>query len=294
MAAARSQRAQRGTRWAQCMNAQTFWRSVFPPIENPTLRVLSHGGGVQTSTLLFMAERGEIDPIDAAIIGDTDDEPKEVWEYLEYARSLTRVPIYRVSNGSLTEHIIRSKGPADGKQIVTLPYYLSDGGQMMRTCTKTLKIDAVTKEVRRLLGLSRGQRVPKGIQVEVLIGISADEKWRAGGFPAEKWQSVRYPLLEADMALASCIRWLEERQYRRPPRSRCRKCPYRSNESWRALSPEDFEHACQFDDFIREGGPPRGFQSLPYLHRDRIPLREVDLTREDLFPEEDCTGGCGT
>lgn len=271
-----------------------FWRKVHPPVENPTLRVLSHGGGVQTSTLLFMAERGEIDPIDAAIIGDPGNETQEVWDYLAYASEHTRIPVYRVLNGDILEHICRSKGTADGKQVVTLPYYLADGGQMMRTCTAVLKIDAVTKEIRRQLGLRKGQRVPKDVRVEVLIGISTDEKQRAGGFPAEKWQSVRYPLLEADMSFGSCLRWLEERQYRKPPRSRCVICPYRSNESWRALSPEDFALACAVDDFLREGGAPRGFKSLPYLHRDRIPLREVDLTRVDIFPEDDCMGACGT
>lgn len=276
------------------MSADAFWRRCFPPADNPTLRILSHGGGVQTSTLLFMAERGDIAPIDAAIISDTGDEGQEVWDYLAYASERTRVPIYRAQNGDILEHIKRSKAEPDGKQVVTLPYYLADGGQMMRTCTKTLKIDAVTKQVRTMLSLKPRQRVPKGVTVEVLIGISTDEKWRAGGFPAEPWQVVQYPLLNADMSLASCYRWLEERQYRKPPRSRCRVCPYRSNESWRALSPEDFEHACQVDDSLREGGtPPRGFNSLPYLHRDRIPLREVDLTRVDLFKEEDCMGGCG-
>jgi hypothetical protein len=274
--------------------SEPFWDRVFPRPAKPTKRILSHGGGVQTSTLLFMADRGDIDPVDAAIISDTGDEPQEVWDYLDYASSITGVPIIRTQNGDILEHIRRSKAEADGKQVVTLPYFLGDGGQMMRTCTKTLKIDAVTKEIRRLLGLKKGQRVPKDVCVEVLIGISTDEKWRAGGFPAENWKRVHYPLLSAEMSFASCIRWLEERQYRKPPRSRCRICPYRSNESWRQLSRDDFEHACRVDDSLRIGGAPRGFQSLPYLHRERIPLRQVDLTREDLFAEDDCMGACGT
>lgn len=273
-----------------------FWQRVHPSPANPTLRILSHGGGVQTSTLLFMAERGEIPPIDAAIMGDTLDEERAVYDYLRYASELTRTPVILASNGSILEHIRRSKGPPDGKQIVTLPYFLADGGQMMRTCTKVLKIDAVTKEIRKLLGLKFRQRVPKDVTVEVLIGISTDEKQRAGGFPAEKWQTVTYPLLNADMSFANCISWLEQRQYRRPPRSRCRVCPYHSNEAWRALSREDFEHACTYDDLLREGGtPPRGYNSLPFLHPDRIPLREVDLSRPDQFPMmDDCMGACGT
>lgn len=276
------------------MNAQTFWRGVFPPAENPTLRILSHGGGVQTSTLMLMAERGEIDPIDAAVMGDPKNEPKAVYDYLRYISEQTSIPLIVTSKGDILEHVRRSKSAADGRQLVTLPYYMGDGGQMMRTCTKSLKIDAVTQQVRTMLGLRKGQRVPAGVQVEVLIGISTDEKLRAGGFAAEPWQTVRYPLLEADMSFASCIRWLEERQYRRPPRSRCIICPYRSNESWRALTQDEFDLACEVDDQLRaDGKPPRGMKSLAYLHRDRVPLRQVDLTREDMFPQDDCMGACG-
>jgi len=82
----------------------------------------------------------------------------------------------------------------------------------MRTCTKTLKIDAVTQQIRTMLGLPKGGRVANGTVVEVMIGISTNEKWRAGGFPAKPWQSVRYPLLEADMSFGDCLRWLEDRQ----------------------------------------------------------------------------------
>jgi len=241
-----------------------------------------------------MAERGEIDPIDAAIMGDPMNEPRAVYDYLRYVSERTRIPIYTPSKGNILEHIRRSKGDPDGKQLVTLPYYMADGGQMMRTCTKALKIDAVTQKTRELLGLAKGQRVPVGVQVEVLIGISTDEKSRAGGVAAGKGQTGRYPLLEKDMSFSSCIRWLEDRQYRRPPRSRCIVCPYRSNESWRALTADEFASACEVDDLLRADGKPlRGMQSLAYLHRDRVPLREVDLSRSDLFDEEDCMGACG-
>lgn len=275
-----------------------MWAATFPSPESPTLRVLSHGGGIQTSTLLFKAARGEIAPFDAVIISDTGDEPEEVWDYLEYAIEQTGVPVIRTMSktGSILEHIKRSKGPPDGKLLVTLPYFLADGGRMWRTCTKTLKIDPVTQEIRRILGIAKGCCVKPGTQVEVCIGISTDEYLRAGGFPATYWQTITYPLLNADMSFNGCVRWLEERQYRKPPRSRCRVCPFRSNESWRSLSPSDFEHACQVDDFIRSNDtPPRGFKSMPYLHADRIPLREVDLSVPvTLLPDDECTGGCAT
>ncbi|MAG24937.1 hypothetical protein CMI47_05095 [Candidatus Pacearchaeota archaeon] len=281
---------------------EAVWKNHNPllsrPILNPTMRVVSHGGGVQTSTLLVMAARGDIGPMpDAAIVADTGDEPKEVWEYLDYIEPMIPFPIYKVQRGDIIQHIKRGKNPNDIGQRATLPLYLQDGGQMMRTCTASLKIDAVTAKIREMMGLTKGQKPPKDTLVEVWIGISMDEKRRAGGFPAKPWQSVRYPLLEADMTRGDCERYLAERQIKIPPRSRCRICPYRSDESWRELSPEDFEHACRVDDMMREGGTPlKGMDSLAYLHRDRKPLRDVDLTAPSMgLPlEDDCFGVCGT
>lgn len=278
------------------MSISEFWRSVFPPHPNPTMRALSHGGGVQTWTLHLMSERGEIDRLDASIMGNPGGDRKVTMDYWEEASRTCTIPLYmmQAKGGDIYDHIRRSKLPPDGRRVITLPYFLEDGGQMMRSCTGSLKIDPVTQGLRQILGVKPRHRVPAGTMVEVWIGISTDEKQRAGGFPAEKWQHIRYPLLELDMSYADCVRWLEERQYKVPPRSRCVICPYRSNESWRSLDADEFELACQVDESLRVGGPPHGFNSLPYLHPERIPLRDVDLSRAgDLF-EDDCMGACGT
>lgn len=268
---------------------------------NPTLRIVSFGGGIQSWALLVAADKGLLGPKpDFAILGDTDDESEAMWTYYEAHRDKVTTPIIVVPRGSILEHVRRSKQPHDGKQIATLPYYLQAGGQMMRTCTATFKIDAVTQKTRELLGLEKGQRVPKTTMVEVWIGFSMDEKKRAGGYPAELWQEVRYPLLELDWTRGDCERFLLENGFPVPARSRCIICPYRSDESWRLLDADEFEHACRIDDGLREGGtPPRGYESLPFLHPARKPLREVDLTPPSFgLPfnneETDCFGGCGT
>lgn len=43
------------------------------------MRILSLGAGVQSSTIALMAERGETDPIDAAVFADTQAEPAGVY-----------------------------------------------------------------------------------------------------------------------------------------------------------------------------------------------------------------------
>ena len=269
---------------------------------NPTMRIVSFGGGIQSWAMLVAADQGLLGPKpDFAIIGDTDDESDAVWQYYETHRDRVTTDILVVRRGSIIDHIRRSKSEHDGKQIATLPYYLAAGGQMMRTCTDTFKIAAVTQKIRELLGVPKGKRVPKDTLVEVWVGFSMDEKKRAGGYPAELWQEVRYPLLELGWTRGQCEQFLMDAGFPVPARSRCIICPYRSDESWRSLSADEFAHAVRIDESLREGGiPPRGYESLPYLHRERKPLRYVDFTPPSFgLPfgdneEEDCFGGCGT
>jgi len=50
------------------------------------MRVLSLGGGVQSTTLLLMAITEQIEPLDAAIFADTGWEPAAVYEHMDWLR----------------------------------------------------------------------------------------------------------------------------------------------------------------------------------------------------------------
>lgn len=52
-----------------------------PP--EPTLRILSLGAGVQSTTLLLMACEGLLPRLDYAIFADTGWEPQRVYEHLD-------------------------------------------------------------------------------------------------------------------------------------------------------------------------------------------------------------------
>lgn len=261
--------------------------------------------------LLLAAAAGEIGPMpDAAIWADTGGDSQEVADYLDYVEPLVPFPIIRVQKANLRDHIKRSKMAPDGRQVLTLPYYLDDGvqatdglltgtgcgGQMQRTCTGTAKIRAVTGAIRHLLGVQPHCRVPDGTEVEVWVGFSMEEKHRARSHrPGETWQTARYPLLEMNLTGGDCVEWLKRNGFRPPPISRCIFCPFRSDEMWRALSPEEFEEACQIDESLRaDGTPPRGYKGMPYLHRSRRPLREVDLTEPSIgLPFSEGCSTCG-
>jgi hypothetical protein len=56
------------------------------------LRILSLGAGVQSSTLLLMAEKGEIEPFSCAIFADTGWESEQTYLWLEYMRQMVMTP----------------------------------------------------------------------------------------------------------------------------------------------------------------------------------------------------------
>ena len=266
------------------------------------LRAISLGAGVQSSTLALMAARRDIGPMpDLAIFADTGWEPAGVYEWLDRLESMLPFPVVRV----------RRPGPDLGQHAINIahkpvtrtaspPWYTKGpDGMLPKQCSKEFKIRAIQKEVRRQLGLAPGQRGPRSIAVEQWIGISTDEAHRMK--PSELRDiGNRWPLIEVGMSRRACLKWMEERQYPRPPKSSCVFCPYRGNEQWRDMrdnAPDDWAKAVEFDCAIRPGF--HGMEGGAYLHRQRVPLSDVDLStwadrgQSDLFGEE-CSGVCNT
>ena len=75
------------------------------------LRILSLGAGVQSSTLALMIEKGEIAPVTCGIFADTQAESKETMEFLNWLKSKLSFPIYIISKGNLTEHLLNTDFP---------------------------------------------------------------------------------------------------------------------------------------------------------------------------------------
>ena len=58
-----------------------------------TLRVLSLGAGVQSSTLALMIHKGEIPMVDCAIFADTQAEPPKVYDWLKFIKKTVNYAI---------------------------------------------------------------------------------------------------------------------------------------------------------------------------------------------------------
>jgi hypothetical protein len=173
-------------------------------------------------------------------------------------------------------------------------------GRLNRSCTRDYKIDPQTQELRRLLGIKPRGRAPQHPVVEHCIGIVADEMERITE-GAARFIYNRHPMIELRWTEAHCIEWLQSMGYPIFPKSRCKYCPFQTDELWLALktdAPEDFAEACAIDRAIRNG--VRGTTHQLFVHRLCIPLEEIDfearvrarLPSGDGFLSE-CMGMCG-
>ncbi len=268
----------------------------------PTLRVLSLGAGMQSTTVALMAAHGEFAVLpNCAIFADTQWEPAAVYEHLDWLEggNVLPFPIHRVTAGSVRDAIV-NKATGKSGRFAAVPFFTSDGGMGRRQCTREFKLEPITRKLRELLGVAQGRRVPAGATVEVWIGISADEIFRMK--PARlAWQKNRWPLIEKRMNRWDCRRWLERHGYPVPPKSSCIGCPYHSDALWREMrdhASEEWADAVEVDRLIRAGGTLRGMRQQQFMHPSRVPLAQVDLSTPadhgqiDLF-QNDCDGICG-
>ena len=269
------------------------------------LAVLSLGAGTQSTVMALMAEQGYdgMPKPDLAIFADTGWEPPEVYEHLEWLKSQLSYEVVTVSAGNIREDLLRGLNPR-GHRFMDIPAYLTDpdgkAAVSKRQCTSDYKLDPIKQELRQRLGLEKGQRAPKGSQVEMWLGISTDE--RARQKPSrEEWITNRWPLIEREYSRAQIYRWFQKRYPDRElPRSACVGCPYRSNSEWKHLKdrdPKSFSDAVFVDKALREMPHLQELsKGVAYLHRSRQPLDEVDFSNTKDYTEamqEECEGLCG-
>jgi hypothetical protein len=267
------------------------------------IHVISLGAGVQSSTMALMAACGEIEPMPVgAIFADTQAEPASVYKWLDWLEKQLPFPVYRVTAGSLAEDALKVRRRKDGLGNWVrsgIPAYLinADGshGQIPRQCTQDFKIIPIQRQIRKLL---KECGAKKAIQ---WIGISLDEVHRMK--PSRvRYSEHRWPLIEGRMTRGGCLIWMDRHGYPKPARSACVFCPYHSNTEWRRLrdeEPEEFQKAVKFERAFAQAKKTTVMKTIDlYVHSDRVPLDEVNLSTDEergqmsLFGNE-CEGMCG-
>lgn len=255
------------------------------------MRVISLGWGVQSFGLAAMVAKGVLSPVDAAIHSNTTHERTETYEFAKRwtpwleERGVKVVTVKGRRTGTV------EKWHETGVMIPAFTAWENKepSGLMRRQCTGDWKIQPIRQWMRPRRG---------NADVEMWLGITLDEIARMK--PADvKYIKNYYPFIESfkpPMSRWQVVRWLQENGLEVPAKSSCVFCPYHDAATWREIKLAgngDWERAVAVDEVIRNRRP--GY--LAYVHRDRVPLADVDVRNEtdrgqlSLWDEE-CEGYC--
>ena len=270
---------------------------------NEPIRILSLGAGVQSTTVLLMMLRDEIQPANHVVFADTGWESKRVYEHLSWLETQIQgssMQFHRVDNGNIRQDLMNPQT----KRMASLPYHTIDAngkrGMTRRQCTMEYKIEPLNRKARELAGIQPRKRYTDHLATTV-IGISFDEvqRMRDASFA---WMRNEYPLIDLEMTRTDCLEWCKQHGYPTPPRSACIGCPFKSRDEWRIVrdNEEDWQDAIQVDRYIRteEFRMKTGLTSQLFLHKSVVPLEEADLRTPEEYGQfslfnQECEGMCG-
>lgn len=269
-----------------------------------TLRVISYGGGVQSTALLVLAAQKKLQEvmggeIRAALFGNTGDDSEHP-DTIKYVRSVA-IPYAKANNIDLIELDTYMNGKKitiwneimreDSKRVL-IPAFGDVGRPLQRTCTVEFKIKTVGRWVKQ-------NGATKQDPALVAIGISTDEIQRAGRGKEESKQQRVYPLLDLGLSRTDCVNIIQSAGIPVPPKSSCFFCPFHKKIVWAEMRrdrPDLFEKAQQLEDKLIEKQLKREKNPL-YLTRfkkrlsDAIQAAEPELFENDPNDEHGCDSG---
>ncbi len=174
-------------------------------------RILSFGGGLQTTALAIMVAKGEL-KVDEVVFADTGAEKPETYWYMDnYIKPMLDISVVRshlpsYSFGDMYAHYWR---------LAAIPSVIQ------RRCTDHFKLRPINKYY-------------KGQEVEMLIGFSLDEAHRARK-KRTLWAKESYPLIEQQLTAEDCRQIILGYGLPIPVKSSCFICQYQKVPEWNWL-----------------------------------------------------------
>jgi len=262
------------------------------------MRVISYGGGVQSTAMIVLAVQGRI-RADLALfsnVGDDSEHPTTIRYVREiaipYAASHGFVvkelhPTRYGENTTIWKEIMREETRRD-----IIPVFGEAGNPMSRSCTADYKIRTLHRWLRQ-------NGATKTNKATMLLGISTDEIERAGRGKDGTVERREYPLLTLGMNRTDCMEVIRNAGLPVPPKSSCFFCPFHSEQVWQELrrdEPELFSKAQELEDAIQERKRASG-QKMVYITRkgalNQKRLSDIVATAGDtLFGSEIGSDGC--
>lgn len=201
-------------------------------------RILSLGAGVQSSALLILAARGEIE-CDGVIFADTGVEKPTTYEWIEKAMK----PLMKEASLPFQTVAYTGKG---GRSIYDycLKYRVMPS-TIRRWCTSKFKVGPISKALNCNVDTC-------------LVGFSTDEARRIKSYKLPYERS--FPLIDLGLDVTDCRTILEERGLPLPTKSACYLCPFQHANSWRWLKlhfPDLFGKALEVERVYHERRPDK-------------------------------------
>ncbi len=261
------------------------------------LKVISYGGGVQSTALLVLAAQAKIDfrTFLFCNVGDDSENP----ETLEYVRTVA-MPYAQASGLDLIElqrtrfgepETLYQRLTRPGSRSIGIPVRMAGSGAPgNRACTDDFKIKVVAKWIRE-----HGATIEQPALVG--LGISLDEFQRMRTDSGIAYEKLAYPLIDLRMDRQQCINIIRNAGLPVPPKSSCWFCPFHSLRMWQEMrdrQPELFQKACELEALIIKRMDTFKPGDAAYFTRKLKPLAWAtsSLVQDSLFEDDDmCESG---
>ena len=246
------------------------------------MKLISYGGGVQSTCMVLMALKGAFERPDVVVFADTGSEMPSTYSTVDQVEQLCvddGLEFVRVQHGILYEDYIKQG---------ILPRIGNS------SCTGNYKINPI----RRYLRANQCEDGPKPWS-EVWIGITTDESRRMRESDV-KWVKNRFPLIEANMSRDDCQTWINENYIGiNPEKSGCFHCHFNKANHWGKLKrdhPELFAIALEMEESANKGQ----YEFRNGLYRNKT-IKIFDYSHQltdfgvEIYPGDvDCStaGGC--
>jgi hypothetical protein len=281
--------------------AQGALRAVHPRAAGG-MRVVSYGGGVQSTGLLVLAAQGRIDfPIFLfSNVGDDSEDPATLQYVERYAKpyaathGIQLIELRRTRRDGTTE-TLHGRLTRPGSRSLPIPVRMSSGAPGTRSCSADFKIRVIGRWLKAM-GASADNPAKVG------IGISLDEIERVNARRAEPYERPVYPLLDHEPPLRriDCERIIAAAGLPVPPKSACWFCPFKRPATWSEMRrdrPDLFARACDLEHLLNTRRLMLGKDPV-WLTRFNRPLADAIGQAQDMLPgfhpEDDATCDNGT
>lgn len=263
------------------------------------LRIISYGGGVQSTALIVLAVQGKIGHIDAALfsnVGDDSEHPETNSFVRDTAipwaadRGLEVIELTPMRKGKPTTIYSEMMNPETRRDVI--PVFGEKGNPLSRICTADYKIGTIHRWLKQ-------NGTSKKNPATVCLGISTDEIERAGRGVSKSYEIREYPLLDLNLNRTDCQQIIRDAGLPVPPKSSCFFCPFHSELTWSELRrdhPDLFQKAQEMEDAVQQRKRDQGMRAV-YLTRkgalNKARLEDtISQAGETLFGSEVGVDGC--